>query len=127
MKNRAIYLSALMALTLVAHADEETPPTNLIDHAKWARETDNTQERIKRLEDFMIDYLPMEEGGTDPNMRGYEDGSHGYAVTGSAWALVRAYVEAGRKDKAMKMLDWLQQYDSKSMLYTVKPKAGPSD
>ena len=123
MKNTALYVGTFMALMLFANADDETPPTNMIEHASWARETKDPLKRIERLEGFMRGYLPSEEGGTNPNMKGYGDGSHGLAVAGCAWQLARAYVEAGQKDKALKMLDWLQEYDSKSMLYSEKPKS----
>ena len=112
-----------MALLLFAHADDEAPPTNMIERARWARETKDLPKRIERLEGFMSGYLPSEDGGTNPNMKGYEDGSHGLAVAGCAWELARAYVEAGQKDKALKMLGWLQEHDSKSMLYPGKPKS----
>lgn len=128
MKTAASFISAFMALLLFAHAGDETPPNNMIERARWARETKDLPTRIERLERFMSGYLPSEDGGTNPNMKGYEDGSHGLAVAGCAWELARAYVEAGQKDKALKMLDWLQEHDSKSMLYPKKTKheAAPS-
>lgn len=129
MKTIAVCLGTFMALMLFAHAGDETPPTNMIEHARWARETKDPPKRIERLEGFMRGYLPSEDGGTNPNMKGYGDGSHGLAVAGCAWQLARAYVEAGQKDKALKMLDWLQEHDSKSMLYPGKPKSesGPRE
>jgi hypothetical protein len=129
MKTIALYLGTFMAFMLFANAGDETPPTNMIEHASWARETKDPLKRIERLEGFMRGYLPSEEGGTNPNMKGYGDGSHGLAVAGCAWQLARAYVEAGQKDKALKMLDWLQEYDSKSMLYPgkLKSESGPRE
>ena len=123
MNTIVVSLSAFMAFMLFAHAGDERPPTNMIEHATWARETKDLPKRIERLEGFMRGYLPSEEGGTNPNMKGYGDGSHGLAVAGCAWQLARAYVDAGQKDKALKMLDWLQEHDSKSMLPPGKPKS----
>ncbi len=119
----ATFTCALMALLLCANAGDESPPPNMIEQATWAGETKDLAKRIERLEAFMLEYLPSEEGGTNPDMRGYGDASHGLAVAGCVWQLARAYMEAGQKDKALKMLDWLQEHDSKSMLYPRKPKS----
>lgn len=113
----------LFVIPLAANGDEEKPPTNMIEHKRWALETEDLQIRIQRLEGFMSEYLPSEEGGKNPDMRGYGDGSHGLAVAGCAWQLARAYIAAGKKDEAMKMLNWLQQYDSRSMLLPKKEEA----
>jgi GH15 family glucan-1,4-alpha-glucosidase len=120
----------MFAMVLTANAREDRPPTNMIEYARWARETNDLATRIERLEGFMRGYLPSEDGGTNPEMKGYGDGSHVLAVAGCAWELARAYVKAGQKDKALKMIDWLQQHDSKSMLYPGKSKSEqvvPSD
>ena len=113
----------MFTMVLAANAGEDRPPTNMIEHARWARETSNLATRIERLEGFMRGYLPSEDGGTNSEMKGYGDGSHVLAVAGCAWELARAYVKAGQKDKALKMIDWLQQHDSKSMLYPGKSKS----
>jgi|GEM_PF-6723290 len=117
----------LFSVPLVGNADDEKPPTNMIEHRRWAFETKDLQLRIQRLEGFMSGYLPSEDGGTNPDMRGYGDGSHALAVAGCAWQLTRAYMVAGKKDEAMKMLDWLQQHDSKSMLLPIKEEANKSE
>ena len=77
--------------------------------------------RIERLEKFLRAFIPLEDGVAV--VTEYEDGSSILAVTGSAWVLTRAYVEAGQKEKALKMIDWLQEHDSKSELVPTKPKS----
>jgi hypothetical protein len=119
---------ALLATSLAADAADDVPPENMIAYAAWARETKDLNLRIKRLEDFLKHYIPLEEGVKITTE--YEDGSSIYAVTGSAWVLARAYVEAGQKDKALKVIDWLQKNDSKSDLVPKKTKseqAAPSN
>jgi len=105
----------------MAGAGDEIPPSNMIEHAKWARDTEDLSLRINRLEKFLGAFIPL-----DPGMEvetEYEDGSSALAVTGSAWVLVRAYVETGQKGKPLKIIDWLQEHDSKSELFPKKPKS----
>lgn len=104
-----------------------SPPANMQEHRRWARSAPTIEERIKRLEGFWDAYLPQEEGGRNPELQGYGDGSHGLAVAGCAWDLARAYTEAGDQKKALKMLDWLQKFDSKSMLVSPAPKAAAGE
>jgi hypothetical protein len=128
MKIITLLFCALMATSLAAHAADDVPPENMIAYAAWARETKDLNLRIKRLEDLLKHYIPLEEGVKITTE--YEDGSSIYAVTGSAWVLARAYVEAGQKDKALKVIDWLQENDSKSDLVSKKTKseqAAPSN
>lgn len=98
----------------------------MLEHSRWARETKDLNLRIKRLEEFLKHYIPLEEGLKITTE--YEDGSSVYAVTGSAWALARSYIEAGQKNKALKVIDWLQENDSKSDLFPKKKsEAAPSN
>lgn len=122
MKTISCLLFVLMALASVGHAGDDTPPPNMIEHARWARETKDLTLRIERLEAFLKGFIPLEEGAKIEEE--YEDGSSVLAVTGSAWVLVRAYVEAGQKNKALKVIDWLQEHDSKSDL---SPKKSDSE
>jgi hypothetical protein len=121
MKTIIILFFALMAFPTVGHTSEEAPPSNILEHARWARETKDLTIRIKRLEEFLKGFIPFEDGAKVETE--YEDGSSALAVTGSAWVLARAYVEAGQKDKALKVIDWLQEHDSKSDLYPKKAKS----
>ena len=121
MKIVTLLFCALMATLLAARAADDVPPENLIARAAWARETKDLDLRIKRLEELLKHYIPLEEGVKITTE--YEDGSGIHAVTGSAWALARAYVEAGQKDKALKVIDWLQENDSKSDLFLKKSKS----
>ena len=121
MKSTTLLLCALMAISLAARAADDAPPENMIARAGWARETKDLQLRIKRLEEFLKPFIPLEDGIRIETE--YEDGSSIYAVTGSAWVLARAYVEAGQKEKALRILDWLQENDSKSDLFPKKSKS----
>lgn len=121
MKPIILSICTLLAFPLVAQCKEESPPSNILEHARWARETKDLSMRIRRLENLLKGYIPLEDGTKIQTE--YEDGSSANAVTGSAWVLVRAYVEAGQKDKALKVIDWLQENDSKSDLYTKKAKS----
>ena len=113
-------LCAFAALASVGQADEEVPPDSMVEHGNWARETKDLTLRIKRLENVVKAYIPLEEGAKVETE--HEDGASIYAVTGSAWVLARAYLEAGQKDKALRMIDWLQANDSKSDLLPKKTK-----
>ena len=86
------------------------------EHRRWARQAKDPQVRVTRLEGFWKKYLPKAEGGTNPEISEYEDGFHVLSVAGCAWEMVRAYIEANRPQDALRMLDWLQMYDSKSQL-----------
>ncbi len=77
--------------------------------------------RIKRLEEFLKGFIPLEDGAKVETE--YEDGLSILAVTRSAWVLARAYVEAGQKDNALRIIDWLQEHDSKSDLFPKKTKS----
>ena len=114
MKVTAITLCASMMLGFAGQLSGEGPPPSMIEHAKWAREAKELTVRIKRLEEFLKGYIPLEEGVVV--VTEHEDGASALAVTGSAWTLARAYVEDGQKDKALRMIGWLQEHDSKSEL-----------
>ncbi|HSJ04456.1 MAG: hypothetical protein ACAI34_22980 [Verrucomicrobium sp.] len=116
MKIPLCFFAIGIALSATAAAEAPaTPPANMHAHRKWASAAETLPERITRLEGFWAKYLPKEEGGAN-DRDGYEDGSHIYAIAGCAWELARAYVNAGDKEKALKILEWIQKYDSKSML-----------
>ncbi|MES2439227.1 MAG: hypothetical protein V4584_09170 [Verrucomicrobiota bacterium] len=121
MKTTTLSLLVIMTLLPAAHAVDEGPPSNMIEHARWARETKDLTMRIERLEKFLKGFIPLDDGAEV--VTEFEDGSSILAVTGSAWVLVRAYVEAGQKDKALKVIDWLQEHDSKSELFPTKPES----
>lgn len=121
---KLILLLALAGLLpwFATSAPQPSATENMQAHHRWAREAPTIQERIKRLEGFWAKYLPGEEEGIDQSMHGYGDGSHVLAIAGCAWELARAYIEIGEKEKALKMLDWIQKHDSKSRLITTNAK-----
>ncbi|YCM46936.1 hypothetical protein V2O64_24195 (plasmid) [Verrucomicrobiaceae bacterium 227] len=121
MRSTLTFIFAFLTVVVGAHAGEKAPPVNILKHGSWARETKDLPTRIQRLENFLKDYLPIEEGGVIATE--FEDGSSALAVTGAAWVLARSYIEAGEKTKALKMLDWLQQHDSRSMLCPIKEES----
>lgn len=120
MKILTLSIIALLALLPVAGAGDEIPSSNMIEQAKWARDTEDLSLRTNRLEKFLGAFIPLEDGVKVETE--YEDSSSALAVTGSAWCLLRAYVEAEDKVKALKMIGWLQKHDSKSDLFPKKTK-----
>lgn len=93
---------------------------------EWAEAAERDSERADRLEAFWLQYLPQEDGGISADRIGYNDGSHVVAVVHCAWQLTRAYIATGRKEKALAMVNWLAEHESKTALAPVVKQLAPS-
>ena len=97
----------------LAHFDagQIIPPQGLIPHRAWCDDAPSLDERILRLEGFWNAHLPQCDGGAEENSGEYEDGPHISYIRGTAYALSLAYTEAGNKEGARKMIEWLRWSD----------------
>lgn len=86
---------------------------------EWAEAAMTDSEKANRLEAFWKKYLPQEDGGVSPELIGYGDGSHVCAIIHCAWQLTRAYIATGQKEKALAMVNWLAEHESKTALAPV--------
>lgn len=99
------------------------PNEPMENQLKWAEAAKTDSERADRLEAFWREYLPQEDGGVSPDRIGYGDGSHVGAIVHCAWQLTRAYISTGQKEKALAMVNWLAEHESKTALAPVTKKA----
>ena len=100
----------------------ELPEVYMTKQYEWAMKGKDAHERADRLEALWHEHLPMENGGENPMVNGYEDGTHIFTITGCAWQLCRAYIESGQDEKALKILNWLAEYESRLQLGPVIPE-----
>jgi hypothetical protein len=105
-------------------ADTALPDEPMGKQLEWAEAAPTDSERADRLEVFWREYLPQEDGGVSPDRIGYGDGSHVCAIVHCAWQLTRAYIAIGRKEKALAMVNWLAEHESKTGLAPVTKNAG---
>ena len=104
-------------------ADTVLPAEPMGKQLEWAEAAKTDSERADRLEVFWREYLPEEDGGISPDRRGYEDGSHVGAIVHCAWQLTRAYIATGQKEKALALVNWLAEHESKTALAPIIKKA----
>lgn len=124
MKSRIITLLILLAVSFPAFGEDTTLPDDPMGkQLEWAEAAETDADKADRLEAFWREYLPQEDGGTSPDRVGYGDGSHVAAIVHCAWQLTRAYIATGQKEKALTMVDWLAEHESKTALAPVKGKA----
>jgi hypothetical protein len=97
-------------------ADTKLPDEPMGKQLQWAEAAQTDSQRADRLEALWIEYLPREDGGVSPDRIGYEDGSHIGAIVHCAWQLTRAYILTGQKKKALAMINWLAEHESKTGL-----------
>ncbi len=102
--------------------DVTLPDVPMGKQLEWAEAGETDSEKAGRLEAFWSEYLPQEDGGTSPDRIGYGDGSHVAAIVHCAWQLTRAYIANGQKAKALAMVDWLAEHESKTALAPVTKK-----
>ena len=101
------------------------PEKHLTEQLKWAEAGESSAIRCARLEAFWYAHLPREDGGTNPKAgQGYEDGAHVVSIVHCAWQLARACIETGQTRKALKMVNWLAEHESKTGLAPVLDGAG---
>jgi hypothetical protein len=103
-------------------ADTVLPAEPMGKQLEWAEAAKTDSERANRLEAFWREYLPQEDGGISPDRRGYEDGSHICAIVHCAWQLTRAYIATGQKEKALSLVNWLAEHESKTALAPIIKK-----
>ncbi len=124
MKLYTITLLVGLALSTFGWCGNATLPDEPMEkQLKWAEAAKNDSERADRLEAFWKEYLPQEDGGVSPDRIGYGDGSHVGAIVHYAWQLTRAYISTGQKEKALAMVNWLAEHESKTALAPVMKKA----
>ena len=111
-----------LGIAISANAAEVELPTDLTMEyqLKWAGSTENEKERADRLEAFWNEYLPLEDGGTNKERVGYEDGSHVGKIVWCAWQLTRAYIASGQEEKALDMMNWLAVNESRTRLAPIE-------
>jgi hypothetical protein len=124
MKPRIITFLSIVATALPGWSAELTlPDVPMGKQLEWAEAAETDAEKAARLEAFWREYLPQEDGGISTDRIGYGDGSHVGAIVHCAWQLTRAYVSTGQKEKALAMIDWLAEHESKTALAPVTKKA----
>jgi hypothetical protein len=124
MKLRSITLVFGLSIATFGWCAAATLPDEPMEkQLKWAEAAQTDSERADRLEAFWREYLPQEDGGVSPDRIGYGDGSHVGAIVHCAWQLTRAYILTGQKEKALAMVNWLAEHESKTALAPVTKNA----
>jgi len=116
--------AVMISVSLLASGSVELPKASMMQQLEWALNSEPVKQRADRLEAFWHAHLPLEDGGTNPSpTEGYEDGVHIGAIIQCAWHLTRAYIESNQREKALSMIDWLAEHESKTGLAPVTNKA----
>jgi len=120
MKTQILTLLLVIGLSSVGScADTVLPDQPMGKQLEWAETGKSDSDKADRLEAFWKKYLPQEDGGVSPDLIGYGDGSHVCAIIRCAWQLTRAYISTGQKEKALAMVNWLAEHESKTSLAPV--------
>jgi len=128
MKSYIITFLIGLAISSFAWCAETTLPDEPMGKQfEWAESAETDSMRADRLEVFWREYLPQEDGGTSPERVGYGDGSHVAAIIHCAWQLTRAYITTGQKEKALGMVNWLAEHESKTALAPITKKQNKSE